>query len=485
MVMDNEAAGAVKVRAAGGLSRREVLRRGGAVAGTTVIGSFLAACGGNDSSSKATTTKKAGPAKVNLNKTVEITLWTWAWPAPDAGAKTLVAAFEKAEPMVKLKVKQFPYPDYVTALRTGVPNHTAGEVLHLETGSMLRQYAQFLTPLEDRVKQDWGADWESAFLAGSVTEIRKSVQDGKTLHALPQQASLGGVVWYNRKLFRQAGVEVPKSYDELKQVAATLRGKDIIPMAWGAKDQWPNTDWLIAFASQYKPGAVDAAERGSVEFTDDAIVNALAFTRQSISDGIWNKAPFATTAFPEAYGTFTGAKSAMTSIGTWGLNLFKPKQLGDFGVFLFPHIGNAPDGGRLGSAKTGSPTDSGPNGSLPWKTDNVTVAVRSGLSKDKQEAAYRFAKYWCGPEGQKVGALIFTPARQGVDNPLVTPEFKAQYDWMNSLASVAEPRQFQYAETRTALQDAIGNVCVKGSDPRKELARVQTQVERARRRAGA
>ncbi|HET6507990.1 MAG TPA: extracellular solute-binding protein [Baekduia sp.] len=474
----------VNISKGGGYSRRQVLARGSAAAGTAVVGSFLAACGGNDSKSTASGAKKAaGPAKVNLNKTVDITLWTWAWPAPDAGAKTFVAAFEKAEPMVKLKVKQYPYPDYVTALRTGIPNGTAGEVLHLETGSMLRQYAKFLSPIEERVKADWGASWESEFADGSVTEIRQSTQDGKTLYALPQQASVGGFVWYNKKLFEKAGVEVPKSYEDLKTISAALRGKGTIPMAWGAKDQWPNTDWLIAFASQYKPGVVDAAERGKTKFTDEAIVNALKFMKQSLSDGIWNKAPFATTAFPEAYGTFTGGKSAMTSNGTWGLNLFKPKDLKNFGVFLFPQITGVPDSGKLGSAKTGAPVDSGPGGALPWKTDNLTVGVRSGLSKDKAEAAYRFARYWCGEEGQKVGAQTFTPVRKDVANPLVTPEFQEQYDFMNSLAGVAEPRQFQFTETRTALQDAIANVCVKGADAQSELAKVDTAVQRARRRA--
>ena len=460
-------------------SRRDFLKTTGLLSGAVLVA-------GVSPISPASALPVAAHGGARLQKptgVVTLNVWTWAWPSEPL-ASQYKKAFERAHPEIDLQVKQFTYPDYITALATGMPVGQAGDVMHLETGSLMRKYSKFLMPLSDLAAESYGSNWKNQFIGGSVDEIKNSVSDG-AVYALPQQYSVGGIMWANKNALSNVGATLPVTYKGLVSTAAKLRKKNISAVAWGAKDQWPNTDYLIQFASQWKPGVVEAAEAGKVSFTDSAIVNALAFMKKSIADGIYNKAPFATTSFPTSYNNFFYGKSAFASVGTWGVNLFEYEKVSDksFEAFLFPKLPGAPSSNWIGKLPTGSPVSpGGVNPVRPWRTVNVATAMRNDLTPDKQWAAWKFIEYWCGIEGQILGASTWTPARIGLKPPL-SAAWKPIYDWQTSLAGFGEKRQFDYDQTRSALQDAIANVCARDGDPKKELAKVDAAAARGRDRA--
>jgi raffinose/stachyose/melibiose transport system substrate-binding protein len=455
-----------------GITRTELMKRGAALAATGLVGGAL-----------------AGPAEASrrrvavfLNKKVTVTHWTWAWGTTKPW-KDIEAAFTKAHPDYQVKVKLFQQPDYLVALKTAVPNKTAGDVLALTDGSLGRQYNKFLLPLEGPAAKAWGKNWESGFLGGAVNLARTIDPAGKHVFALPVQYSMGGIMWYSRKLFQQAGVAVPRNYVELKAASAQLRKAGIIPAIWGAKDNWPNTDWLVQLAAQYKPGIVEHAEAGRVSFTDPAIVTALGWMKQSLADGIWNDAPFATTAFPEAYGFFLSGKAAMASFGTWATAAITSANASDYAAFLFPRLPDAANKITMGGLPTGDPTNTGRNPAPPWKTLGVAMGVQNHLKGSQLDAATAFATFVAGPSNVKrIGAVLGAPARKGYNNTALTDEWQDIVAWENSLGAYAERREFTYQETRDAIQTAIANVCVNGADPKSELARVDVAAARARKR---
>ncbi|GAA4457446.1 hypothetical protein GCM10023170_053650 [Phytohabitans houttuyneae] len=460
-------------------SRRTLLRASVLGAGALTTAPLLAACGSDDGGTAA---PRSAPSLVKPSGTVTLTLWSWAWPEEPAAGK-LKAAFEAAVPEVKLEIKKFPFPDYETALRTAVPNGTSGDVLHLQTGSMIRQYAQFLSPVEDLAKQAYGEDWETQFLEGSVKEIRDSVPQGQPLVAMPQQYSIGGVLWVNRAVLAKAGGQVPTSHEEFVRISRDLRGQGLVGATWGAKDNWPNTDFLVQFASQFKPGIVAAAEAGEASFTDDAIVAGLDYLKRTLADELWNKAPFATPAFPDAYDLFFNGKAGAASIGTWGVGaLFAgPNRLRDWAACLWPKLPDAPDDNWLGSSVSGLPQASSTSAVRPWRTVNVASAMRGDLSPDKQWAAWKFIEWSCGEDGQKAGSATYTPARKGIRPDGLNAEWEKIYDWHNELGKGAERREFDYIETRKAIETAIAAVCVNNADPKAELQRVDAAAARARK----
>jgi len=308
------------------------------------------------------------------------------------------------------------------------------------------------------------------------------------LYILPHWASIGGVIWYNRKLFAQAGVKsVPKSYAELKAAAAKLRAKGFIPLAGGLKDKWPTTDYLIMFSSQWKPGVVEAAELGHAKFTDPAIVKALAFFKQTIDDKIWEDGPFATTAFPGAYDFFNQGKAAMVQAGTWysgaltgGTFAVKDAQ-NQWACMLFPHIQGATAPNWLHSLPSAIPLNGGPAPSHPWRTANTVLGIRKDIDDDKKEAAWKFVSYMCSKKGEQANAVWSTPSRNDVVIPGLSDQWRKNFVWQNAVGKAAERREFLYPDTRAALQTAIEDVCVNGADPKKALSRVDEAAARARK----
>lgn len=393
-------------------TRRDFLKGSAALFGAVAGGTLLAGCGDSGSSNAAK--PSAAPSLIKPAGTVTLNLWTWAWPEEPLASR-FTKAFETAHPEIKLNIKKFPFPDYETALRTAVPNGTAGDVLHLTTGSMLRQYSNFLEPLDGLAEQAYGADWSSQFLGGSVEEIQNSVPEGVGTLALPLQYSVGGVMWVNRAVLSKVGAGVPKSYEEYLALSKALQGKGLIGATWGAKDNWPNTDYLVQFSSQFKPGAIAAAEAGEISFADESIVAGLDFMKRTLSDGLWNKAPFATTAFPDAYNFFLQDKAATAALGTWGTSfLAEGTHMQDWAAFLWPKLPDAPSNNWLDGNPSGVPDGSSDSPVRPWRTVNIAMAMKQDLDNDKRYAASKFIEFWCSEEGQKVGSAQWTDRKSVV-----------------------------------------------------------------------
>jgi ABC-type glycerol-3-phosphate transport system substrate-binding protein len=416
---------------------------------------------------------------------VSVNLWTWAWitNVPNTSKDIASIAFEKAYPNVDLTVRTLAYPDYLTTLKTAVPNGTVSEVFAIPTLAQGRLFSPFMEPLDGLVEKEWGKNWQKPFRAGVIDTIRKWDKSKKLL-GLPTFSSTGGFVWYSRDAFAKAGARVPTSYADMKVQAAKLKGSGFTPMAWGAKDQWPNADYLIILASQWRPNAVADAENGKISFAHSSIVNALEFMRESMKDGIYNDAPFATTAFPEAYGDFNSGKAAMVITGTWytGAQLATPGAQENWRGFLFPHVAGATAKDWLGATTSGYPDAAGKSPSRAWATVNIGYAMKKGLKSDKKAAALDFILHQAGRKGQQINAGWSPTTRTDVHLHNISPGLQRFLKWENSLYTGAEQRDFLYASVQDALQNAIADVCVNGASAKSALERVDPIAKTARAR---
>ncbi len=93
-------------------------------------------------------------------------------------------------------------------------------------------------------------------------------------------ANVKGYVWYSPAKFKEWGVEVPKTWDELLTLTKTIRDKTSGP-AWcagffsDAASGWPGTDWIEDLVlRQSGPEVYDKWVAGDVKFTDPQIKDA-------------------------------------------------------------------------------------------------------------------------------------------------------------------------------------------------------------------
>lgn len=126
--------------------------------------------------------------------------------------------------------------------------------------------------VSSNVDQYWGEDWKSY---GS--------EDG-TFYAAPMLANLKGYVWYSPAKFKEWGVEVPKTLDELMTLTATIQQKTgaapwCAGFASGDASGWPGTDWIEDMVLRQSGADVyDQWVANEVKFTDAPIKEAFEAT---------------------------------------------------------------------------------------------------------------------------------------------------------------------------------------------------------------
>ncbi len=375
--------------------------------------------------------------------------------------------YEKSHPGVTIDTTVYNYPDYVTALKTSFAGGNAPDTVELEPGPLITEYVPYMLPLDNLAAKRWGANWRSQFYPLAISQTLSADPLHKSMFALPVGLECGTGLYYNTAIFAKYHLKPPQSYAELKEIADTLNSHGIIPISWGAKDGWPNFDWLRMLVEQTAPGKWDAALQGKAKFTDPGIVKALQILVQMQKDRIFSSSIWGTTAYPEAITLFESGKAAMYNSGTWDLSGFAApttKIRNTLGVMPLPPMAAGLKKGRL------------------WATTNMMTAIAK-TSKNVQ-AAFDFIA-WQADAGQKltwVDKSGFLPSRKGMKpQPQPNAHYQAIENYFLGEISHAVVRYGAQltADLQKATEDAIANASTLGMDPLKALGAVQAAHDKS------
>ncbi len=102
---------------------------------------------------------------------------------------------------------------------------------------------------------------------------------GKT-YGLPYSINVKSLVWYNPAAFTKAGLQVPKTDDDLTALAKTITDKGLgypwcVGIESGAATGWPATDWLEEYV--LRQSGLDTYKKwvtGDVKFSDAPVKKA-------------------------------------------------------------------------------------------------------------------------------------------------------------------------------------------------------------------
>ncbi|MDZ4134342.1 MAG: extracellular solute-binding protein, partial [Paracoccaceae bacterium] len=157
----------------------------------------------------------AAPARA-----VEIEYWQYIFDARIKAMDTLIANFQAANPDITVKQSTFPYADYRTKVAAAIPAGEGPDVVQLFYG-WLNDYVQadLIQPLPadvfpvERIEAEF------------FPMVQAMKIDGKYM-ALPT-AVRSLALFYNKKLFAEAGVTAPPAtLDELVSIAQKITKKD-------------------------------------------------------------------------------------------------------------------------------------------------------------------------------------------------------------------------------------------------------------------
>ncbi|MEV7197461.1 ABC transporter substrate-binding protein [Streptomyces sp. NPDC093510] len=99
--------------------------------------------------------------------------------------------------------------------------------------------------------------------------------DGKQ-YGVYFKAANKSLVWYNTRVFENAGVEVPKTWDEFMETSQTVYDSGVPPVSVAGAEAWTLTDWFEnVYLSQAGPEKYDQLAQHEIKWTDPSVKDAL------------------------------------------------------------------------------------------------------------------------------------------------------------------------------------------------------------------
>ena len=281
------------------ISRRSLLRSVLAVGGAATFGSGLAACGssggGSSSSSK------------------ELNLWHWEEGSQEP-LNQVIQEFQSANPGLTIKPRFMPYASYNTTLQAALAAKSEPDIFF--PGVALTALGKAGRTLD--LKKELGESFTSQFF-DSVNQ-QATYNGGQYGVAFNAQIFL---LYYNKKILAQAGVEPPETWDDVIRIAPTIRQKTgVLPVSLYGNPNNALADFYLPLVTQasddpsemYKLDAHDGGTTWNTPHVVEAfqkvadLVNAKVFDPGILSvdqDG--------------SYAAYTGSKAAMMFTGSFFL----------------------------------------------------------------------------------------------------------------------------------------------------------------------
>lgn len=150
-----------------------------------------------------------------------------------------------------------------------------------------------------------------------------------------------GVLYCNKSLFAQAGVEIPQTYEELLTSCQTLRENDIQPIACGMLDKWPGQQWINNFTIQlggaelYKQMASGQESLDNEMLAQSADLVQKLIRADAFCDDMYNLTS------QQAEDMFLKGNAAMIYIGNWYTGNAEESLGDDLAVVKMPTIPGA------------------------------------------------------------------------------------------------------------------------------------------------
>ncbi|MFF3988851.1 ABC transporter substrate-binding protein [Streptomyces sp. NPDC001797] len=306
----------------------------------------LAACGSNDKKSDGdTSTGATRSSTLSLPKLDGTTLEVAAvWTGQEQkNFKQVLAEFEKR---TGAKVTFVPAQDPII-------NFLGSKI----AGGQPPDIA--LLPQPGAIKQAVQKGWAKPLSADTVTEVQKNYSQGwqdigkvgGKQYGVYYKAANKSLVWYNAKVFENAGAKEPKTWQDLLTTAQAVYDSGVTPFSVGGADGWTLTDWFEnVYLSQAGPEKYDQLAQHKIKWTDPSVKQALTTLAQ-----VWGKKGYVAgnasgalqTEFPASVTqTFTGGdqpKAAMVYEGDFvqvNIGETKAKVGTDAKVFPFPSVGS-------------------------------------------------------------------------------------------------------------------------------------------------
>jgi raffinose/stachyose/melibiose transport system substrate-binding protein len=251
-----------------------------------------------------------------------------------ASGKAVIAAFEKANPGITVKMETRPGgSEGDNLIKTRLSTSDMDDVFVYNNGSLLQAIKPQtnLTPLDD---QPWANHIDKLFAASSTVS-------GK-LYGGPIGTAFGGGVLYNIPVYKKLHLQVPKTWDQFMKNNAAIKKAGIVPVEQTYGETWTSQLFVLGdyhnveaqvpdFAKQYTAGKAKYA-------TTPAALAGFEHIQQVKDAGYLNKDYASATLNDGLKAVATGTAAQYPQLGgsAAAFNSVAPGKGNDVGFFALP-----------------------------------------------------------------------------------------------------------------------------------------------------
>ncbi len=224
-----------------------------------------------------------------------------------------INAYTEAHPDVEVDLQIMPTSDYKTLIKTRLASNDAPDILPVFCeadyyGFYENGYLHDMSDMPETLGRLKGGAVDSFVM-----------EDGGILGIPYTEEFLLG--YYNKEMFAEHGVEIPKTWEDLLVACETFKAAGITPIAFGHKDAWVAlmiTYGLNATSVQFAdPDFYKGTMDGASKFAEsEGWLDTLTRYRGLIDAGYANEGSLSTTA-EQMYELFVNKEAAMFFGGTW------------------------------------------------------------------------------------------------------------------------------------------------------------------------
>jgi raffinose/stachyose/melibiose transport system substrate-binding protein len=334
----------------------------------------IVACGGGDDSGGESGDRQ------------EITFFVGNTDQAVLPAKALIAAFEKKNPNIEIKLELGPQgAELDNMVKTRLATQEMPDIFAYNAGSLfqaLKPESQ-LQPVND---EPWIKDLDEAFVP--------TVSANDQVYGAPYGSAFGGGILYNKKVYEKLGLEIPKTWDEFMANNAKIKAAGIDAVIQSYGDTW--TSQLFVLADYHNVAAQDPDwdkkyTANQVKYAEEPALEGFQRLEAVNKAGYLNK-NFGSVKFPPALSLLAKGKGAhypALTIIVPNLETSDPDKIDDIGFFAQPA------------------NDAADTGMTLWLP--LAVYIPKTTEGAKLDAAKKFLAFIASPEGCDVSAKAYAP----------------------------------------------------------------------------
>ncbi len=319
-------------------------------------------------------------------------------PANITRAQAMVDAYTALHPNVTIQIETRPGGgDGDNLVKTRLATGEMNDIFWYNSGSLL----QALNPAQSLVDISG-----QSFLSNVNPSFLKTVSQGSAIFGVPSEPAMGGGILYNKKVFAQLGLQVPKTWADFEANNAKIKAAGIAPVGATFGDAWTSQLFVLSDYYNVQLAVPDFAQKytsNQAHYADTPAAEAgFKHLEEGFAKGWWQK-DFGVAKLDDGLNLLAEGKIAQYPMLTFALGTIAqnhPDAINDIGFFGEPG------------------TDAAKAGMTIWMP-NATYIAKTSKHVDEAE---KFLAFIASVDGTAAETKAIAPSGPYVVNGSKLPE---------------------------------------------------------------